>query len=532
MGIFISPAKTIECVVIALCFGLLLTLSSCKFLGVLQQGAYSGKKAVRWLRKKGNMYFERLTLLDLLCFLSSAVAAVCFSFLKEWAAVVSLVPFIIFFAVFIYADKKIALRIPAVRTARFKRLEGVFFFVSTVFSYLAATLLNFADYVWGNGLFTLLKYSILAILPVLAVAFACLANLIDKIYEVPRNRGYAKKATQKVKESGITVIGITGSYGKTSEKNILAAMLSKKYRVLTTPRSHNTPMGISATVNGADLKNYDVFIAEMGARSVGDIAELCNICPPQYAVVTGICPQHLETFETIDNIIKAKGEIFVPSCKKAYIAPDCADYFNGYEVEKAEVCMVTDIAAGSSGTQFTLEIGGQKVKISTKLLGGHCAYNIALAATVAYDMGVSVQDIAAAAQELDYVEHRLQFIQSGGVNILDDGYNSNVKGARAALEVLRTFGGRKIVVTPGMVELGILEEQENKQLGGLLCGLDLVILVGDTLIAPVKEGYLAAGGDPQKLIIKSTLKDAQSELKGKLQSGDTVLFLNDLPDIY
>ena len=142
------------------------------------------------------------------------------------------------------------------------------------------------------------------------------------------------------------------------------------------------------------------------------------------------------------------------------------------------------------------------------------------------------KDIAEAAEELDFVEHRLQLTQSNGINILDDGYNANVKGARAALEVLRAFGGRKIVVTPGIVELGILEETENKEFGKLLAGLDLVILVGDTLVTPVKDGYFEAGGEPEKLMLRATLKDAQAELKKVLERGDTVLFLNDLPGIY
>ncbi|MCD7729623.1 MAG: UDP-N-acetylmuramoyl-tripeptide--D-alanyl-D-alanine ligase [Clostridia bacterium] len=531
MGIFISPAKTIECVIIALCLGLFLTVASAKLLGALQQSGYSNAKMVKWLRKRNNMFFERLALLSLLSLLSSGVVAVCFSFAGEWAALLSLVPVVIFLTVFIYADKKIALRVPAVRTPRLKRLEVVMFLVSAIFSYIAVTLLNFADYCWGEQLFTALRYCPLAVLPVFTVAFACLANLIAKIYEVPHNRGYVKKATQKVRGSGVKVIGVTGSYGKTSEKNILAAMLSKKCKVLATPRSNNTPLGIAMAVNADGFEDNDIFIAEMGARNVGDIAELCAICPPEYAVITGICPQHLETFECLENIIKAKGEI-LGGCKKAYIAEDCSEYFKDYPADKADIAAVSDIVSDCNGTRFTLNLGGQAVNIKTKLLGRHCAYNIALAATLAYDMGVSVQDIAEAAEELDFVEHRLQLIRSDGINILDDGYNSNVKGACAALEVLHTFGGRKIVVTPGLVELGILEESENKQLGALLAGLDLVILVGDTLITPVKEGYLAAGGDPSKILLKSTLKDAQGELKGKLQAGDTVLFLNDLPDIY
>ncbi|MCD8372271.1 MAG: UDP-N-acetylmuramoyl-tripeptide--D-alanyl-D-alanine ligase [Clostridia bacterium] len=532
MGIFISIPKTIECIIIALCFGLFLTLSAAKLLGLLQESGYSGKKMIKWLNKKGNMFFGRLALLGLLCFLSSGVIAVCFSFLGQWSAIISLIPFAIFFCVFVYADKKIALRVPAVPTKRYKRLNIVLFMVCSIISYIFVTLLNLADYCWGEGLFTAVKYCVLAVLPLLLPVLVCLANVIAKIYEVPHNKGYIKKAKEKIKDSGIIVIGVTGSYAKTTEKYILDTMLSKKYRVLSTPRSHNTPIGIAMAVNTNNIGDYDVFIAEMGARNVGDIQELCEICPPDYAVVSGICPQHLETFGTLQNIIKAKGEIISDTCKKAYFAPDCAEYFKDYDVEKGECGEVSDIAAGCGGTSFTLTLGGNSVRIKTKLLGEHCAYNIALAASLAYDLGVSLEDIASAAEGLDYVEHRLQLIQSGGVNILDDGYNANVKGARAALEVLSAFGGRKIVVTPGMVELGILEESENKELGRLLAGFDLVILVGDTLITPVKEGYLSAGGDPEKLIIKNTLKEAQGELKGKLKEGDTVLFLNDLPDVY
>ncbi len=532
MGIFISVGKTVECVIIALCFGVLLTMASAKLLGALQGCNYSGAKLLRWAGKRNNMSFERLLLLGILCLLSSAIVALCFSFAVKWAALAGLITYAVFFGLYIYADGKIALRVPAVRTRRFKRLEIVLFCVCAIVTYLIVTLLNFAAELWGEELFGILKYCALAVLPVLLLPLICLSNLIAKIYEVPHNRTYVKKATAKIVSSDITVVGITGSYGKTSTKNILAAMLGKKYRVLSTPRSHNTPIGISLAVNANDLEKFDVFIAEMGARNVGDIAELCNICPPDYSLITGICPQHLETFETLENIIKAKGEILSATKKRAYVAAECAQYFADGECP-VEVCdCVSEISADCNGTAFTLTLGGERLRVHTKLLGAHCAYNIGLAAMLAYEMGVSPEDIASAAEELEFVEHRLQLTRSGGINILDDGYNANVKGARAALDVLRSFDGNKIVVTPGIVELGILEESENKELGAALVGLDLVILVGDTLVLPVKEGYLEAGGDPEKLMIRQTLKDAQNELKGRIAQGDTVLFLNDLPDIY
>ncbi len=179
-----------------------------------------------------------------------------------------------------------------------------------------------------------------------------------------------------------------------------------------------------------------------------------------------------------------------------------------------------------------MNLGGESVRITTKLLGKHSAENIALAAAVAFKLGMTLPEIKQAAEELDYIGHRLQLIKSGDINILDDGYNSNVKGASAALEVLKSFKGRKIVVTPGLVELGVLEEEENRALGEKLVGLDFVILVGDTLVAPVKEGYISGGGEAQKIKTVPNLGAAQNELKGILSPGDTVLFLNDLPDFY
>ena len=179
-----------------------------------------------------------------------------------------------------------------------------------------------------------------------------------------------------------------------------------------------------------------------------------------------------------------------------------------------------------------MNLGGKSVEAHTKLLGRHAVDNIALAACVAFALGMSAEEIASAVDGLDYIEHRLQLIESGGVNILDDGYNSNVKGAAAALEVLRSFGGRKIVVTPGLVELGVLEKSENYMLGARLVGLDFVILVGERLVESVKDGYVENGGDPEKIKTVLGLPAAQEELKNIIKEGDTVLFLNDLPDYY
>lgn len=528
---FISVPKTIECVLCAVVFSLLYSGCFYRLLGILQSSGYSGVRLIKWSHKKGNLVFGRHVLLTLLCALSCAVISLAFSFAGEWSAVIGFAAYIIFFSVFIWADNRVALRTPLTFTPRLKRLFVVLVLVNAIISYLSICLLNFADNVWGNHVFTTLRYCALSIFPLVMFPITLLANLIDKIYEVPHNKSFVKKAKSKLAASSIKVIAITGSYGKTSCKKILTDILSKKYRVLSTPRSHNTPMGLALSINNNDLNNYDMFIAEMGARHVGDIAELCEFCPPDIAVITGICPQHLESFGSIENVIKAKSEILTGGAT-AFISPDCSSLFNAYSgVNHCENC-VSDIVCNAEGSTFNINLGGKTYKAHTRLLGKHSVENVAISAQVAYNLGMTAEEIVAAIEEVDFIEHRLQLIKFGGVNILDDGYNSNVKGAAAALEVLRSFGGRKIVVTPGLVELGILEEEENTRLGEQLVGLDFVILVGETLITPVKQGYLSGGGAESTLKVVPTLNAAQEELKTILQDGDTVLFLNDLPDIY
>ena len=532
MGIFVSVEKTIECIVLAVIFTLLLSGCCYRLLGILQSGGYSCKKFIKWTKKKSNLVFTRHTLLTLLCALSVAVISLCFSFIGEWSAVVGLAGYAIFLPIYIWADNRIALRVPVTSTPRYKRLYIVLTFFTAVFVYLAVTLLNFADEVWGNAVFSYLRYVPLSLFCLLLIPLVLFANAISKIYEIPHNKKFVKKAKQKLGSSHIKVIGITGSYGKTSTKQILYSILSKKFKVLATPRSHNTPLGLALAINNNELDNFDVFIAEMGARNVGDIAELCDLCPPDFSIITGICPQHLESFGSEENIVKAKGEILISTKQKAIIVSDCFALFDAYPHEKIKCDCVSEVTCDKNGSTFKLNLGGESVPAKTKLLGKHAVDNIALAAQVAYELGMTALEIAEAVEGLEFIEHRLQLIEANGVSILDDGYNSNVKGAAAAIEVLKYFEGSKIVVTPGLVELGILEESENRSLGEKLVGLDEVILVGDTLVQPVKEGYLAAGGDPEKISVVMTLDKAQEKLKTVIKSGDAVLFLNDLPDIY
>ncbi len=530
--IFIDWQTTLECVLIALFFACFLSLLCFRPLGILQSFNYRGGKLLKWAGRKSNLQQARFSLVALSTALAYSVIALCFSFVGKWSAVIGLIAFAIFFVLYLVSDARRPYKGDPVLTPRLKRLFITLWLTFAIAVYIAATLLNFADYVWGARVFTSLRYAPLSLFPLLALFVVCLANLISKIWEKPINYSFVKAAKRSLAAAEIKVVGITGSFGKTSAKNILSAMLAKKYRVLATPSSFNTPLGVAKTVNGSDLSACDVLIAEMGARRKGDIEELCKLCRPDYSLITGICPQHIESFKTLENVVSTKGEIIAGTENTCFIARDCFKYFENADGEKAACDCVSEVSATCEGTEFTLTLGGESKRVKTVLLGEHSAYNIGLCAQAAYALSVPSEDIVKAIEELDFTEHRLQLIKSNGVNILDDGYNSNVVGARAAIDVLKLFSGKKIAVTPGLVELGILEESENRALGEELVGLDYVILVGETLVRVIMEGYLAAGGREENICVVPTLERAQDKLKDMISKGDAVLFLNDLPEQY
>ncbi|MGN0804586.1 MAG: Mur ligase family protein [Candidatus Coproplasma sp.] len=529
---FINWQTTLECVIIALVFACCLSVACLKPLGILQSFGYRNCEFLKWAGKKNNLTQSRFTLMFICTALASAVISLCFSFAGKWASVIGLSAYLIFFVMYFIADATRAVKSDVKFTSRLKRLYITLFVTFAIITYLIATLLNFADSLIGQMLFTQLKYSALSVVPLSSLLIICLANLISKIWEAHICSYYLKTAKNTVKEAKVLTIGITGSYGKTTAKNILYAMLTKKYRVLATPSSYNTPMGLAKTVNSDGLTDCDIFIAEMGARRVGDIATLCKAFTPDYSLITGICPQHLESFKTLDNVISAKGEIISATKNTCYISGDAYDYFKNIDGAKEKCDCISDVKADCTGTEFTLTLGNKSARIKTKLLGAHSAYNIGLCALLAYKLGVSIEDIAEIVASLPYVEHRLQLLERNGISILDDGYNSNVVGAKCAIDVLKSFGGKKIAVTPGLVELGILEESENNALGAYLVGLDCVILVGETLVQAVYNGYINAGGDGEKIKTVPDLASAQDELAKLLSKGDAVLFLNDLPKQY
>lgn len=515
----------------------LFCIATLKSLGAMQQSGYKNGTFLRWLYRKDNLFYNRLSVFALCLALASTVTALCFSFLGvRQGLLLSAIPFYGLSFLYFFVDRKYALKVKTEYTGRLKRLFVVYVLAVASVAFGLISLLAYLAEVNGSQVYGLIAYAPFSALPMLLPFILCLANGINGVFENARNQKYVKRAGQVLRESDILTVGIVGSYGKTSVKNILKTLLSEKYAVVATPSSYNTPMGIAKTVFSPEFKDKQVFIAEMGARKIGDIQQLCKMVAPKYAIFTGVCEQHVQTFETLENIWTEKSEILRCGAKVALgksaqeLAAEYRDTDDAIFVDFSSA----QVQLKAESTAFTFTLGGEEVKADVPLLGEFTVENVILAATIAYAMGLTAQEIENGIKKIQPIPHRLQLIKSGGVFVLDDAYNCNVRGAEAALEALQRFSGRKCIVTPGIVEGGVLEESLNQRLGKTIAAaeLDKVILVGDTLVGCVKSGYIDAGGDNDKLCVLPSLQSAQEEASKWLQLGDAILFLNDLPDVY
>ncbi|MDE6274867.1 MAG: hypothetical protein K2L87_07480, partial [Clostridiales bacterium] len=196
------------------------------------------------------------------------------------------------------------------------------------------------------------RYVIGAGAPFFFPALFALANNIVKIYDVPRNRRFMNKAAKALVESKCIKIGITGSFGKTSVKNMANTILSEKFKVIAPEASFNTPIGIARTVSEKGL-DCDVFLAEMGARRLGDIKDLCKMVNPEYGVITGICSQHLETFGTVENIVTEKG-VLAAYCKQVALGKSASKIKSDNKLVEGEDFSIEDLELSKDGTSFTL----------------------------------------------------------------------------------------------------------------------------------------------------------------------------------
>lgn len=494
------------------------------FVHMFQLNSYKMKVQIVWLKKN---FFKSV----LLRLISSAVVLASILLLEDSAGKIT--ASVIFLIVGFFTLPKKAKK-PLVYTMRVIRL------LITVFILTSVTV--FCSIVFN---FMLLLPVYYLFLPLLIL----IANIINRPAELAVNRYYINDAKKIIKSMpDLKVIGVTGSYGKTSVKFYLNKLLSAKYNVLMTPESYNTTLGVVKTVRNSLRATHEIFICEMGAKDVGHIKEICDIVEPDYGIITSIGSQHLESFKTIDRVVQGKFELAdaVPDDKGAVFLNYDNEYIRNRKVGKKTVTyglisenapeyLASDIKTSKNGSEFSVVKDGIKTVFNTKLIGKNNVQNIIGAISVANTLGVSMNDLQIQVRRLESVPHRLQLIKGNNCLIIDDAYNSNPTGAKSALDTLAEFEGMKILVTPGMIELGKVQDECNREFGKQASEIcDFVILVGKEQTRSIFEGLETAGYDKERIYIASDLQDALSKADSLKSAGSekVVLLENDLPDNY
>lgn len=504
-------------------------------LMMLQQNSYRNERYNRWLSTSHDTT-------STMRLVSGAVVLAALSTLSVPIVSTNLISLVCIVNIFILAGKKY--KKPLVMTRRAWRILSVMLLLAAivlaiviVFCVAKGYSLDFA------AIYLLLIYCF-------SHLFLLAANYILKPVEKHINEKYYKDA-QRILESmpDLKIIGITGSYGKTSTKHYLNRILQEKFDVMMTPGSFNTTMGVIRTVREY-LKPYnEVFIVEMGAKQPGDIKEICDLVHPEIGIVTAVGEQHLESFKTIENVQRTKFELIdsLPADGLAVVNDDfpfvanrpvnnvkCIRY--AVTATNAAEYIAEDITYTPTGTTFRLvSPDGNKTEFKTKLVGECNVSNLLAAIIVALRLDVPVNKIQYAVSQIEQVEHRLNMKRTaGGVTIIDDAFNSNPTGSKMALDVLAMMTqGKRIVVTPGMIELGDRQAELNEAFGAKIANCaDEAIIVGEYNREAIVTGIESVSPRTAKIHKVNSFAEAQSLLATMLRPGDTILYENDLPDTF
>ncbi|MBO5414371.1 MAG: UDP-N-acetylmuramoyl-tripeptide--D-alanyl-D-alanine ligase [Bacilli bacterium] len=512
-------------------------------LHMLQQNLYNeNNRYLKWVVKnyKNFISFEILAII-----LSIVLAFVVLG--MEYISTAILIMLIIIYLYVAYKTrdsiKNSQQKKPLVVTKRVKRL-----IITTTLLYLIPLVLLFLNL--DSIIYVYQMIFILALMIYLNNFVVFMACIINHPYERGVYYYYKNKAQSTLKNMpNLKIIGITGSYGKTSSKNILSDILNIKYNALPTPKNLNTFNGLIMTVNNHMDKFCDVFIAEMGAYVKGEIKGLCNLVHPKYGVLTSIGTAHLESFGSEENIQAGKFELIEslpsdgvgvlngddPKQVSYNLKNDVKILWIGIDNKDVDVRAV-DIKCNNKGTTFKVVFKDDKKKyeFQTRLLGKHNVYNILAGLALGYEFGITIPELQKAVAGVRAVEHRLELKRLNGFYMIDDAYNSNPVGAKSAVEVLGMMPGIKVVVTPGMIELGSEEARYNKEFGSQIAEVaDYAVLIGENHTKPIYEGLINNGFDKDKIIVYNDVRDAYkfiSTLIGKKEV--YALFENDLPDTY
>ncbi len=522
---------------------LLLIVKSKKGLHMLQQNLYNeNNRYGRWIWKNKKQLFSVEIIAIVLVLIMSL-----FTYKRHILSlvIILLIIFIYLFRIFFlhYEHKKAQEKKPLVITARIKRLIVTI----TILHLLPILILLFN---WDNKQTVLLSILVLTIMINFNYIIIFLANLINYPVERMVYHYYETKAKNKLKSMDrLKIIGITGSYGKTSCKNILSDILNIKYIARPTPKNLNTYYGLMITVNNHLDKFDEIFIAEMGAYVKGEIRGLCELVHPQYGILTTIGTAHLETFGSEENIVQGKFELIesLPSDGVGVLNGDdkkqmsyqlknnCKILLIGIENKDVDV-LASNITCGYQGTNFMVKFKGdnKEYPFETKLLGKHNVYNILAALALGYEFGISIKQLQQAVKMVQPVEHRLQLKKLGNFYQIDDAYNSNPVGAKNALDVLEMMPGLKVVVTPGMIELGDQEDEYNESFGEQIAKVaDFVVLIGKKQTKAIYKGLEKQNYNKDKIIIYNDVKESYKFIQAlEHKNGVYALFENDLPDTY
>ena len=430
---------------------------------------------------------------------------------------------------------------PLVFTPRVKRLLATSFLI-----YLLPIVFIFFTYKESNLIYYFLTLGFLVYVNYFVLA---LANYINHPIERLIFKGFLRSAKNKLaKMDHIDVIGITGSYGKTTTKYILNDILSEEFKSFKTPKSFNTENGIVKTINNDLNKLNDFFVVEMGAFKKGEIKKLTKIVNPKYGIITKIGKAHLESFKDELSIKEGKFELFDAIPDDGAVVLNFDDPFQkGHKSKtKANVIYVSlkskkadvyaeNIKYSSDETVFTIKFKKDNSSIiaKTKLLGEFNVYNILYSVALANHLDVSNKGIERAIKKLKPAENRLEVKKFNDINLIDNSYNSNPIGSSNALEVLKMQNGKKIVMTPGMIELGVKQYEENHKFGKKMSEVaDYVILVGPKQTRAIFDGLMVSEYDVDKIFVVQDIKEAFKKLNEIKDDETYVLIENDLPDIF
>lgn len=435
----------------------------------------------------------------------------------QWHIVYFATPFVLFyfldfiyFAIYFYAlfltsfilwNRK--LDRPLVLTSRVKRFLGILLLVTLIINLLCFLSES--------------CHSAVLFIPLLITYI--ITHLLEKMFFV----AFKEKAKQRLKKiEDLKIVAITASYGKTSIKNYLHQVLRNKFNTYKTPRSVNTIGGIVLDVNKDLPFDTEIYIAEAGARETGDIEEITKFLEPQYVIIGSVGEQHIEYFKTIDKIIYTKMEILKsPRLKKGFVH-DSVPILDYPKIEKFPKNLNITMS-NLDGIWFDMEINEQTEHFNAPILGSFNAINLSAVILTALELGMSIEEIKVALHNIEPVEHRLQLIKAGGKLILDDSFNGNLGGMLEAIKISNNHVGRKVIITPGLVESTI---EANTTLAKAINEVFDVVVITGSLNAKV----LSANIDSSKIITLKDKKAMEDVLAKTTQAGDIILFANDAPN--